>query len=118
VLTSILINVFIHLKIWFHKAKPLLSKTNTVRLIKTCLFGEVDKQSMFSFAFNVCGTIIIITGIMAMALIENMRFEDMSRYPRYLIFYYSNLVCPALFIATVAISFCHKKSILNAVSHG
>jgi hypothetical protein len=118
ILTSICINVFIHLKIWFHKAKPIFNQSNVIHLVKTFLLGEVDKQSMFTYAFNVCGILISLTGIWATAQIEKMRFQDMSQYPRYLLFYYSNLVCPALFISAVVVSFYQKKSLTNAISHG
>ncbi len=117
VVTSVLLNVFIHLKICFHKAKPMLNQSNVAHLVKTFLFGEVDKHSMFSYTFNVCGIFITITGVWAMAQTEKVRFQDLAIYPNYLLLYYINLVCPALFISAVIFSFSQKRYLLNALSH-
>ena len=116
VITSILLNVCIHLKICIHKAKPLFSNCSPTSLIKTFIMGIEEKQSLFTFAFNVFGIIIIFTIILALAQLQKIRIQDMAIYPNFLLLYYINLVGPALFVAAVAISFFFKKPVLNAVS--
>ena len=115
--SSSLVNVCIHFKIHFHKAKTVFVHDNLTNSIRTYLGGELEKHSMFTFAFNVCGILIIVTIILALGQVEKIGIKDIVLYPNYLLIFYINLVGPALFISAVVISFFLKKPLLNAVSH-
>ena len=98
------------------KAKTVFIHANLTNSIRTYLGGELEKQSMFTFTFNVCGILIIVTIILALGQVEKIGIKDIVLYPNYLLLFYINLVGPALFIAAVVISFFLKKPLLNAVS--
>ena len=101
---SIILHIIIYLRISVYKRKNQNLTVNS------------DKQSMFTYFYNIFGIAVLCSLIFIMKRTENSPTSQLISYPNYIQFYYINLVVPSLFIFIVIVSFFKNKNLRRAVT--
>jgi hypothetical protein len=101
--TSIILHIIIYLRIFVYKMKHENLNINS------------DKQSLFTYSYNIFGIAVTCSVIFAMKRLEHLPVEQLISYPNYFFFHYINLVAPSLFFLIVIASFFKNTNLRRYV---
>ena len=112
---SIILNVFIYIKIYFYKQKlrqqshPQLSSSKTLSLL------EIEKENLANFFFVVFSLTFLITTTITVSKLNSVHSKDFNLFPNYLFAYYRSLIFPSFSILFFIIWFYAKKNLRDQV---
>jgi len=103
---SVLLHLFIYLRIYFYKKTLKTSNVDNIRL---------GKDSLYNIGFNFSTVLIIASLVITLKNIEKTPTEMLIQYPHYLQIYYIMFVIPSIFILTLLLSFYRNKELRKSV---
>jgi hypothetical protein len=109
---SIIVHVFIHLKIVRHKMKS--NQNNNNDYLNNVV--QPDQCSLFNYAIHVFTILFLSTIILTIMKIESMSMEELRSYPNFVAIFYVNLLAASLLTSVIAISFLKDKNLRQDIT--
>jgi hypothetical protein len=109
---SVIVHVFIQIKVVMHKRKNNQSQINNV------VNNDVqsNKTSLFKYAINIFTLLFLSTVILAVKKTESMSMKDLSIYPNFIGLFYINLLASSLLGCVIAVSFLKDNNFRTAIT--
>ena len=109
---SIILHVFIHLKIVRHKMKS--NQNNINGYLNNVV--QPDQSSLFNYAIHVFTILFLSTILVTIKKIESMSMEELHTYPNFVAIFYVNLLAASLLTSVIAISFLKDKNLRQDIT--